>query len=127
MDANALRALQAPLKERYREDPNAGLVTFAARATLDDERIACRVDAKTGPVLAGLHPAAGGTGAAVATGVVVGVALSLVWLVYVATRPPMPLLGLHAGLVDLPSGVLSPLHELPGDRPLSRLETGQPR
>ncbi len=68
MNAAALRALQAPLKERYKQDPGAALVTFQARATLDDERIACRVDSKVGPVLAGLHPAAGGTGAEVCSG-----------------------------------------------------------
>jgi uncharacterized OsmC-like protein len=62
MDANALRALQAPLKERYKQDPNAALVTFAARATLDGARVACQVETRGGPVVAGLHPAAGGTG-----------------------------------------------------------------
>jgi uncharacterized OsmC-like protein len=62
MDANALRALQAPLKERYKQDPDAALVTFKASGTLDDARIACKVDTRNGPVLAGLHPAAAGTG-----------------------------------------------------------------
>jgi len=56
MDAIALRALQAPLKERYRQDPNAAVVTFEAHAKLDDDRIACQVDSKAGHVLAGLHP-----------------------------------------------------------------------
>ncbi|HMF44641.1 MAG TPA: OsmC family protein [Polyangia bacterium] len=65
MDATALRALQAPLKERYRQDPNAAVVTFEAHAKLDDDRIACQVDSKAGHVLAGLHPAAAGTGAEV--------------------------------------------------------------
>ena len=68
MDATALRALQAPLKERYKQDPDAALVTFKAHATLDDEGIVCAVETKTGPVLAGQHPAAGGTGAEVCSG-----------------------------------------------------------
>jgi uncharacterized OsmC-like protein len=68
MDAAAIRALQAPLKERYKQDPAAALVTFEARATLDDERIACLVDSKAGLILAGLHPAAGGTGAEACSG-----------------------------------------------------------
>jgi uncharacterized OsmC-like protein len=69
MDAAALRALQAPLKERYRQDPNAALVTFEARATLDDDLIACHVDTKkSGRLLAGQHPAAGGTGAEACSG-----------------------------------------------------------
>jgi uncharacterized OsmC-like protein len=63
MDAHALRALQAPLKERYKQDANAALVMFEARGTLDDTRIACKLETKHGPMLAGLHPAAAGTGA----------------------------------------------------------------
>jgi len=105
MDATELRALQAPLKERYREDPNAGLVTFAARATLDDERIACRVDAKTGPVLAGLHPAAGGTGAEVCSGDLLMealVACAGVTLKAVATAMQIPL---RAGTVRVEGDV----------------------
>lgn len=68
MDATALRALQAPLKERYKQDPNAALVTFRARATLGHELITCTVETKTGPVVAGQHPAAGGTGVEVCSG-----------------------------------------------------------
>lgn len=60
MDQHALRALQAPLKTRYKDDPEAALVTLRADGTLG-EGVTCRVD--TGRVLAeaGLHPATGGS------------------------------------------------------------------
>jgi uncharacterized OsmC-like protein len=94
MNAAALRALQAPLKERYKHDPGTALVTFEARATLDDERIACRVDSKAGPILAGLHPAAAGTGAEVCSGDLLMealVACAGVTLKAVATAMEIPL------------------------------------
>ena len=67
MDPDALRSLQEPLKERYREEPGAALVTLRATGTLDDE-ITCTV--QTGRVLAtaGLHPATGGDGLALCSG-----------------------------------------------------------
>ena len=61
MDANELRALQAPLKEQYRETPEAALVTLRAEGRLG-EGIACRVETGRALVEAGLHPASGGTG-----------------------------------------------------------------
>jgi uncharacterized OsmC-like protein len=61
MDAESLRALQAPLKERYREDPVAARVTLRAEARLG-EGISCRVETGRALVEAGLHPASGGTG-----------------------------------------------------------------
>jgi uncharacterized OsmC-like protein len=61
MDAESLRALQAPLKERYREDPRAARVTLRAEARLG-EGISCRVETGRALVEAGLHPASGGTG-----------------------------------------------------------------
>jgi uncharacterized OsmC-like protein len=94
MDAAALRALQAPLKERYKQEPGAALVTFEARATLDDQRIACHVDAKAGPLVAGLHPAAGGTGAEACSGDLLMealVACAGVTLKAVATAMEIPL------------------------------------
>jgi uncharacterized OsmC-like protein len=62
MDRDELRAVQAPIKQRYRADPAAALVTLRAQGTLGDEGISCSVE--TGRVLvdAGLHPATGGTG-----------------------------------------------------------------
>jgi uncharacterized OsmC-like protein len=62
MDAAALRALQAPIKETYKQDPGSAVVTFKARGTLDAAAIACKVETGRGPVNAGLHPAAAGTG-----------------------------------------------------------------
>lgn len=65
LDATALRGLQAPLKQRYRDDPDAATVTLGARAAFetDDEGvISCTVQGWSGPVRAGLHPAAGGDG-----------------------------------------------------------------
>src|SRR6185312_5615472 len=60
--------MQKPLKERYREEPAAALVTLRADGKLDEEQIACKVE--TGRVLveAGLHPATGGTGALACSG-----------------------------------------------------------
>ena len=62
MDANALRALQAPLKERYKQDPDAAVVTLKAQGTIDDARVACKVETGRALSIAGLHPATGGTG-----------------------------------------------------------------
>ena len=62
MDADELRAAQAPLKERYRDDPGAALVTLRASGTLDADSVACSVDTGRALVEAGLHPATGGSG-----------------------------------------------------------------
>jgi uncharacterized OsmC-like protein len=62
MDSNELRALQAPLKDRYRSEPEAAVVTLRAEGALDDENIACSVATGRALVEAGLHPATGGTG-----------------------------------------------------------------
>jgi uncharacterized OsmC-like protein len=61
MDSSALRELQAPLKQRYREDPEAALVTLRAEGSLS-EGIACSVQTGRALVEAGLHPATGGDG-----------------------------------------------------------------
>ena len=68
MDAAALRALQAPLKERYRNDPRAATITLKAKGTLDDAHIACRVETGRGLAVAGLHPATGGSGLELCSG-----------------------------------------------------------
>jgi uncharacterized OsmC-like protein len=68
MEAKDLRALQAPLKERYRENPGQALVTLKATGTLDGSGIACRVETGRALVEAGLHPATGGTGLQVCSG-----------------------------------------------------------
>jgi uncharacterized OsmC-like protein len=68
MDRAELQALQAPLKEHYREEPKAALITLRADGTLDEEQIACSVDTGRALVEAGLHPATGGTGALACSG-----------------------------------------------------------
>lgn len=62
MEADQLRALQGPLKERYRSDPGAALVTLRAEGRLDAPGVSCRVDTGRALVEAGLHPASGGSG-----------------------------------------------------------------
>jgi uncharacterized OsmC-like protein len=61
MNADELKALQAPIKDRYRNDPGAAVVTLRAEARAA-EGIACRVDTGKAMVEAGLHPATGGSG-----------------------------------------------------------------
>jgi uncharacterized OsmC-like protein len=61
MNADGLRALQAPLKARYKDDASAALVTLKASGELADG-VACRVDTGRALVEAGLHPATGGSG-----------------------------------------------------------------
>jgi len=68
MDATTLRALQAPLKDRYKQEPEAALVTLKAQGTVDDARVACKVETGRALALAGLHPATGGTGAEICSG-----------------------------------------------------------
>jgi uncharacterized OsmC-like protein len=68
MDATQLRAAQAPLKERYREDPAAAVVTLHADGELDGSGVACRVRTATTLAEAGLHPATGGDGTQLCSG-----------------------------------------------------------
>jgi uncharacterized OsmC-like protein len=62
MQADELRALQAPLKERYREAPDDAVITLRASGELGSGEVACRVETGRALVEAGLHPATGGTG-----------------------------------------------------------------
>ena len=62
MDATSLRELQAPLKAKYREQPEAAVVTLKAEGDLGGDGVTCRVDTGRALVEAGLHPATGGTG-----------------------------------------------------------------
>lgn len=62
MDASSLRAVQAPLKERYRADPAVALTPLSATGDWRDPPVTCTVDGWAGPVRAGLHPATGGDG-----------------------------------------------------------------
>src|SRR5208283_4622797 len=68
MDAASLRALQAPIKERYKADPKAGFITLKAKGTLDDGNIACKVETGRALAVAGLHPASGGSGLELCSG-----------------------------------------------------------
>jgi uncharacterized OsmC-like protein len=63
MDATALRARQAPIKDRYRNDPEAARLTLKARGFVDDDGVACRVETARAVSVAGLHRATGGSGA----------------------------------------------------------------
>ena len=62
MEAEDLRALQAPLKQQYRDEPGRALVTLKASGRLDAPGVSCRVETGRAMVEAGLHPATGGSG-----------------------------------------------------------------
>jgi len=67
MNAQELKALQAPIKERYKQEPGAAVVTLRAEGRIG-EGIACRVDTGRALVEAGLHPATGGSGTQACSG-----------------------------------------------------------
>jgi len=67
MDADRLKSLQAPLKDRYRSEPSSARITLRA-AGQATEGIACKIETGKGLVEAGLHPATGGTGALACSG-----------------------------------------------------------
>lgn len=67
MNSDELRALQAPLKENYKTDPEAAVVTLKAEGKLG-ENVSCRVETGRALVEAGLHPATGGSGLQVCSG-----------------------------------------------------------
>jgi uncharacterized OsmC-like protein len=68
MDSAALRAMQAPYKDKYKTDPNAAVITLKAHGTLDESKIACKVETGRALAVAGLHPATGGSGAELCSG-----------------------------------------------------------
>jgi uncharacterized OsmC-like protein len=68
MDAAALRAMQAPIKDRYKSAPDSALITLKAKGTLDDSNIACKVETGRALAIAGLHPATGGSGLELCSG-----------------------------------------------------------
>ena len=68
MDAAELRAMQAPIKERYKSDAKSALITLKAKGTLDDQSIACKVETGRALAVAGLHPATGGSGMELCSG-----------------------------------------------------------
>ncbi|MER8449688.1 OsmC family protein [Mesorhizobium sp. M0166] len=68
MDAIALKAMQTPLKEAYRDDASRALITLRAKGSIDDQSIACKVETGRAIAIAGLHPATGGTGLELCSG-----------------------------------------------------------
>src|ERR1700724_4460346 len=68
MDAAGLRALQTPIKERYKADPKSGFITLKAKGALDDSAIVCKVETGRALAVAGLHPATGGSGLELCSG-----------------------------------------------------------
>ncbi len=96
MTADELRALQAPVKARYKDDPATALVTLKARGTLQGENLICRVETDHGSIDAGLHPAAGGDGLSACSGDMLLQSLAAcagVTLQAVATALSIPLRG----------------------------------
>ncbi len=68
MDADSLRQLQAPLKDAYRLEAGAAKLVLRAKGTLDESKIACKVETGRAMAEAGLHPLTGGTGAELCSG-----------------------------------------------------------
>ena len=68
MDAADLKAMQAPLKDAYREDASRALITLRAKGSIDDQSIACKVETGRALAVAGLHPATGGSGLELCSG-----------------------------------------------------------
>ena len=68
MNADELKALQAPLKDKYKEAPESALITLRADGDLDGEGITCKVSTARAVVEAGLHPATGGDGLSLCSG-----------------------------------------------------------
>jgi uncharacterized OsmC-like protein len=67
MDAGQLRSLQAPLKERYKQQPEAAQITLRAEGRLS-ESVTCKIETGKALVKAGLHPATGGDGLSACSG-----------------------------------------------------------
>ena len=98
MDAAALRAMQAPIKERYKSDPTAAFITLKAKGSIDNEGIACKVETGRALAVAGLHPATGGSGLELCSGDMLLealVACAGVTLKSVATAVEVPLRSGH--------------------------------
>lgn len=96
MKADELRALQAPLKARYREAPGQATITLRARGEVGGAGITCRLETGRALAEAGLHPAAGGDGTALCSGDMLLealVACAGVTMKAVATALELPLRG----------------------------------
>ena len=69
MDSTELRAMQAPIKDRYKSDPKAAFITLKAKGSLDSEGLSCKVETgNAAAAVAGLHPATGGSGLELCSG-----------------------------------------------------------
>lgn len=68
MDKDTLRSLQTPIKDRYRAEPQAAVITLKAHGAIDEAGIACKVETGRALAVAGLHPATGGSGAELCSG-----------------------------------------------------------
>ncbi|HEX2154447.1 MAG TPA: OsmC family protein [Acidimicrobiia bacterium] len=68
MDPTDLKAVQAPIKERYRKSPSSAVVTLRARGSVDNQAISCKVETGQALAVAGLHPATGGSGLELCSG-----------------------------------------------------------
>ena len=96
MDGTELRAMQAPIKERYKSDPGAAMITLKAKGTLDAPGISCKLETGRAMAIAGLHPATGGSGIELCSGDMLLealVACAGVTLNAVATALQLPLTG----------------------------------
>ena len=96
MDSSQLKSLQAPLKQKYKDDPSSAVVTLRASGRLDAPGVSCRVDTGRALVEAGLHPATGGTGLQACSGDMLLEALAAcagVTLSAVATALEIPVRG----------------------------------
>ncbi len=96
MEADELRALQAPLKEQYKQDPDAAVITLKAVGALGEEGVTCSVETGRALVEAGLHPATGGDGLSACSGDMLLQALAAcagVTLKAVATALDIPVAG----------------------------------
>ena len=67
MNADELRSIQTPLKEHYRQSPDAAMITLRAQGRLSDG-VSCKIETGKGQVTAGLHPATGGSGLGACSG-----------------------------------------------------------
>jgi uncharacterized OsmC-like protein len=96
MDSAALRAVQQPLKDAYRADPQQAVITLRADGQLDDQAVSCSVATGQAQAVAGLHPATGGDGSLACSGDMLLqalVACAGVTLRAVATSLEIPLAG----------------------------------
>jgi uncharacterized OsmC-like protein len=68
MEASVFRATQGPIKDRYRRDAKAALLTLKAKGRADESTVICKVETGRGLAVAGIHPKAGGSGQELCSG-----------------------------------------------------------